>query len=106
MITNYTEESLKNKLMQNPEYEEKPKIKKLKRTKTKTKLFKKKYEQKIQESAKSSERRQNSFEQKKMLKINLSINNIYNSETKKKDEEPTERKSYEISTRMRFTEMV
>ena len=75
---------------------EKPKIKKLKRTKTKTKLFKKKYEQKIQESAKSSERRQNSFEQKKMLKINLSINNIYNSETKKKDEEPTERKKINI----------
>ena len=31
-----------------------------------------------------------------MLKINLSINNIYNSETKKKDEEPTERKKINI----------
>ena len=77
---------------------EKPKIKKLKRTKTKTKLFKKKYEQKIQESdlAKSSERRQNSFEQIKPIQINLSINNIYNSETKKKEEEQTERKKINI----------
>ena len=77
---------------------EKPKIKKLKRTKTKTKLFKKKYDQKIKEPnlAKSSERRQNSFEQKKTLKINLSINNIYNSEAKKKENEPTERKKINI----------
>jgi hypothetical protein len=80
------------------EQNEKPKIKKLKRTKTKTKLFKKKYEQKIQESdlAKSSERRQNSFEQIKPIQINLSINNIYNSETKKKEEEQTERKKINI----------
>ena len=77
---------------------EKPKIKKLKRTKTKTKLSKKKYEQKIQESnlAKSSEKRQNSFEQKQMRKINISINNIYNSEIKKKEEEQTERKKINI----------
>ena len=77
---------------------EKSKTKKLKRTKTKTKLFKKKYEQKIQETnlAKSSEHRQNSFDQKQKLKINISVNNIFNSEGKKKDEEQTERKKINI----------
>ena len=77
---------------------EKSKAKKLKRTKTKTKLSKKKYEQKIQEAnlPKSSEHRQNSFEQKQKLKINISVNNIFNSEGKKKDEEQTERKKINI----------
>ena len=77
---------------------EKSKAKKLKRTKTKTKLSKKKYEQKIQEAnlPKSSEHRQNSFEQKQKLKINISVNNIFNSEGKEKDEEQTERKKINI----------
>jgi hypothetical protein len=77
---------------------EKSKTKRLKRTKTKTKLFKKKYEQKIQETnlAKNSEHRQNSFDQKQKLKINISVNNIFNSEGKKKEEEQTERKKINI----------
>ena len=76
---------------------EKSKTKRLKRTKTNSKFSTKKYEQKAHESnniIKSDEHRQNSFEQKELLNIN--INNIFNSDIKKPKKEQTERKKINL----------
>ena len=74
----------------------KSKGKKLKRTKTKSKFTNNILEQKLQEPTivKSNDHRQNSFNKKNSL--NISVNNIFNSDIKAKKEKPTERKKINI----------
>ena len=74
----------------------KSKGKKLKRTKTKSKFTNNILEQKLQEPniVKSNDHRQNSFNKKNSL--NISVNNIFNSDIKTKKEKPTERKKINI----------
>ena len=74
----------------------KSKGKKLKRTKTKSKFTNNILEQKLQEPnvIKSNDHRQNSFNKKNSL--NISVNNIFNSDIKTKKEKPTERKKINI----------
>ena len=74
----------------------KSKGKKLKRTKTKNKFTNNILEQKLQEQniVKSNDHRQNSFNKKNSL--NISVNNIFNSDIKTKKEKPTERKKINI----------
>ena len=74
----------------------KSKGKKLKRTKTKSKFTNNILEQKLQEpnTVKSNDHRQNSFNKKNSL--NISVNNIFNSDIKTKKEKPTERKKINI----------
>ena len=74
----------------------KSKGKKLKRTKTKNKFTNNILEQKLQEPniIKSNDHRQNSFNKKNSL--NISVNNIFNSDIKTKKEKPTERKKINI----------
>ena len=74
----------------------KSKGKKLKRTKTKNKFTNNILEQKLQEPniVKSNDHRQNSFNKKNSL--NISVNNIFNSDIKTKKEKPTERKKINI----------
>ena len=74
----------------------KSKGKKLKRTKTKSKFTNNILEQKLQEpnTVKSNDHRQNSFNKKNSL--NISVNNIFNSDIKAKKEKPTERKKINI----------
>ena len=74
----------------------KSKGKKLKRTKTKSKFTNNILEQKLQEQniVKSNDHRQNSFNKKNSL--NISVNNIFNSDIKTKKEKPTERKKINI----------
>ena len=74
----------------------KSKGKKLKRTKTKSKFTNNILEQKLQEpnTVKSNDHRQNSFNKKNSL--NISVNNIFNSDIKTKKEKQTERKKINI----------
>ena len=74
----------------------KSKGKKLKRTKTKSKFTNNILEQKLQEPniVKSNDHRQNSFNKKNSL--NISVNNIFNSDIKTKKEKQTERKKINI----------
>ena len=74
----------------------KSKGKKLKRTKTKSKFTNNILEQKLQEPniIKSNDHRQNSFNKKNSL--NISVNNIFNSDIKAKNEKQTERKKINI----------